>query len=72
MNNETWGNDDSYGFYFYYCYDDSNQQYDSTITGNRVLSGVISALRVLNPLFISGAVYVDQLAAGRGHASSRR
>jgi parallel beta-helix repeat protein len=33
LNNETWGNQD-YGFYTYYCYDDSNEQYGSTITGN--------------------------------------
>jgi parallel beta-helix repeat protein len=34
INNETWGNDDGYGFYTYYCYDDSNIQYGSTVTGN--------------------------------------
>ncbi|MEP7378586.1 MAG: NosD domain-containing protein [Chloroflexota bacterium] len=34
LNNETWGNDDGYGFYTYYCYDYSNQQYGSTFTGN--------------------------------------
>lgn len=33
-------------------------------TGNRVLAGVISALHVLNPLFVSGALYVNQLALG--------
>jgi len=34
INNETWGNDEGYGFYTYYCYDDNNYLAGSTITGN--------------------------------------
>ncbi len=34
------------------------------ITGSRVLSAVINSLKVLNPLFVSGALYVNQLAGG--------
>ncbi len=32
--------------------------------GNTVLQGVINALQVLNPLFVSAGTYVEQLAAG--------
>lgn len=33
-------------------------------TGNHLLEGLITALRVLNPLFVTGALYIDQMAAG--------
>lgn len=34
------------------------------ITGNLVLNGVVTAFRILNPLFLAAGVYVEQLAAG--------
>lgn len=34
------------------------------VTGNLVLNGVVTAFRILNPLFLAAGVYVEQLAAG--------